>query len=300
MYPGMLNMTSHELPLQKPRTVGNIMTLVWIMLVFVCMVCHASADDPRPSMDLSGKIPDFCQTDPAGKFPDKGGDFCAPVSVSNSFLYLSKSGYPKLRPAAATDKDAQIKLIHRLASKDFMDTIEKDGTSPPRLMAGVQRSVGDAGYEIVRLEQQGWKESTKTFPRTAEVPSLEWMKTGLSAPRGAVWLNVGWYAANAETKEFQRKGGHWVTLVGYGKDRSGKDDPLTLQIHDPAPRTGMKPLTQWIKLSSLDQGTLQRTTGNDEVRRREAKGFYTMQGEMKLKTGADTAILDAAVILQLK
>lgn len=259
-----------------------------------------AADSPRKPIDRSGETPDFCQTDPAGGFPDKGGDFCGPVAVSNSLMYLAKNSFPKLLPAEKTEKEAQIELIHRLASKEYMDTVEKDGTSPPRLMAGVQRLAEDSGYKVIRLEQQGWKEATAQFPQGAEMPSLNWIKDGLSAKGGAVWLNVGWYKADAKTNEYRRIGGHWVTLVGYGKDRDGKEDSLTFMIHDPAPRTGMKPLTQWVRFDPLEKGFLQRDLSTTKVQRRAAKGFFEMKGEMKLKTNADVAILDAAVVLELK
>ena len=258
------------------------------------------AGETPKSVDRAKDTPDFCQTDPDGHFPDSGGDFCGPVAVANSLMYFAKTGFPKLRPTAATDKAAQIEMINRLAAADFMNTAERDGTSPPRLMAGVQKFVEQSGYQTVRLEQQGWKETTKQFPSKVDIPSLDWIKEGLSVKGGTVWLNVGWYKINAETSHYQRLGGHWVTLVGYGKDRSDRADPLTLLIHDPAPRTGRDPLTQCVKLSALDSGFLQRSTSQGQVRRREARGYYELKGEMKLKSGADTAILDAAVVLVIQ
>jgi len=251
-------------------------------------------------LDVSAETPDFCQTDPSGKFAGNGADFCGPVSVSNAFMYLSKHGFPKLQPDAASGYEAQIALINRLASPEFMDTFDRKGTSPPRLMAGVQKLVEGAGYKIVRLEQQGWKEATKQYPRQAEVPSLAWMKEALAAPGGAVWLNVGWYKVDIATNDYVRFGGHWVTLVGYGKDAAGNEDPLTVLIHDPAPRTGKTPVTQRVRLSELTTGTLQRSTSPTEVRRRPAKGFWELKDEMKLKAGADAAILDAVVVLEVK
>lgn len=272
-----------------------------VMIAFVLAFVSGIASAEMPLvLDLSAETPDFCQTDPSGKFAGKGADFCGPVSVSNSLVYLSKRGFPKLQPDAANGHAAQIALIQRLASPDFMDTFDRKGTSPPRLMAGVQKLVEEAGYQVVRLEQQGWKEATKQYPRQAEVPSLTWMKAALATPGGAVWLNVGWYKADAATNDYVRFGGHWVTLVGYGKDAAGNDDPRTVLIHDPAPRTGKAPVTQRVCLHELTTGTLQRPTSPTEVRRRPAKGFWELKDEMKLKVGADAAVLDAVVVLELK
>lgn len=252
------------------------------------------------AVDRSASTPDFCQTDPAADFGGKGGVFCGPVAVANSLMYLAESGFPKVRPDASTDKEAQIALVQRLAAREFMDAATRNGTSTPRLMAGVQRLVEQAGYQVVRLEQQGWRERTRQFPAQAEIPSLDWIREGLAADSGAVWLNVGWYKFNPETREYHRFAGHWVTLVGYGKDRDDADEPPVLLIHDPAPRTGMEPLTQRVRLAVIDEGILQRNLTADKVRRRDAAGFFEMKGEMKLKPGADAAILDTAVVLLVK
>lgn len=133
------------------------------------------------AVDRSASTPDFCQTDPAADFGGKGGVFCGPVAVANSLMYLAESGFPKVRPEASTDKEAQIVLVH-----------------------------------------------------------------------------------------------------------------------DPAPRTGMKPLTQRVRLAVIDEGVLQRNVTSDKIRRRDARGFFEMKGEMKLKPGADAAILDTAVVLLIK
>ncbi len=267
--------------------------------LFLIASC-VSAGTPPASIDLSGDVPDLCQTDPDGRFPGNGRDLCGPVAVANSLMYLTNHGFPRLRTPAATDKEAQIALVHRLAAGGSMDTVERNGTSPPRLMAGVGAFVAQAGYQVVRLEQQGWRGGTKQFPALCEIPCIDWIKEGLSTPGGAVWLNVGWYRAPAGTNEYRRFAGHWVTVVGYGKDQRGAADPLMLLIHDPAPRTGTTPHTQWVKLSVIDQGTLQRDLSPGRIHRREAKGFFEMKGEMKLKSGADAAILDVAVVLVIR
>lgn len=270
-----------------------------LFLVSLGVVAIAAAGETGQPVDRSRDIPDFCQTDPVGRFPGGGGNYCGPVAVANSLMFLARQGFPKLRPSETPDPEAQVRVIHTLGSPEFMDTDAKHGTSPPRLMRGVKAFVEQAGYRIRRLEQQGWREGSKQFPAKVQVPSLEWMKSGLASPGGAVWLNVGWYKIDAKTGGYHRFGGHWVTLVGYGRDRDGRENPLKLIIHDPAPRTGVKPATQWISLSRLDRGTLHRKIPPDQERHRDAAGFYEMKGEMKLKSGADAAILDAAVVMQL-
>jgi hypothetical protein len=62
----------------------------------------------------------------------------------------------------------------------------------------------------------------------------------------------------------------------------------------------MKPLTQRVNLAALARGDFVRKLASGEVRRHGAAGFFEMKGGMKLKSGADTAILDAAVVLMIE
>jgi hypothetical protein len=268
--------------------------------VLLLIVGCVAAGKPPNSVDRSMDTPDFCQTDPTGQFAGNGDRLCGAVAVSNSLIYLAHNGFPKMLPPTISDKDAQIKIIHQLASSEFMNTNEKHGTGSTRLMAGVQNYVRQSGYQIVRLEQQGWMEATKEFPRQSEVPSLDWIKEGLSHSSGAVWLWVGWYKVDSATSSYVRSDGHWVTLVGYGKDQNRGDNSSSLLIHDPSPRTGMTAHTQRVKLVPINSGTLERKSPQNQTRRRDAKGFFELKGEMVLKRGADAAILDTAVVLALK
>jgi hypothetical protein len=278
--------------------IGEASRIGWALLgVLGSSVATVAAEPPPESFNLANDTPDFCQTDPAGKFAGNGGYYCGPVAAANSLMCLAKCGFPKLRPAGATDQESEIQMIRRLAGKEFMNTDGKRSTSPPRLMAGVKKIVEQAGYRITRLEQQGWKEQTKEFPATVEVPSVEWIKQGLACKGGAVMLNVGWYKFAVKTGEYQRIGGHWVTLVGYDEERDTQDHSSVFIIHDPAPRTGMQPLTQRVRLAAIDHGTLMRKLASGEVCRHDAIGFFALKDGMKLKTGADTAIIDAAVVL---
>lgn len=273
--------------------------------LYLCFVLSVLTFNPDAGMapafvDRSQDIPDYCQTNPEGQFPDHGAYFCGPVAVSNSLMSLAKNGFPRLVPSEMRDQDAQVKLIHQLASSGYINTTQRRGTNPPRLMAGVKRLIEESGYHIERLEQQGWMAWTSDFPALAKVPSLEWIRQGFGSERSAVWLNVGWYALDRETQTYHRFGGHWVTLVGYGKDRNGQEDCMTVMIHDPSPRTGITTLTQYIKLVPLKAGVLMRNLSSTRQVRQNAEGFLEMKGEMRLKTGADAAILDAAVVLVIK
>jgi hypothetical protein len=260
----------------------------------------APVGPPPAVVDRSGSTPDFCQTDPAGKLPAGGGYFCGPVAASNSLMHFATNGFPKLRPPAASDKESQIRIIHQLGARDFMNTVGKRGTNPPRLMAGVEKFVAQAGYRIIRLEQQGWRDQTDRFPAKVGIPSLAWIQQGIAAKGGAVWLNVGWYHAKADSSDFQRIGGHWVTVVGCDTRKTKLETQPSITLHDPAPRTGKTPLTQRVGIATLESGQLLVKLQSGKTRRHDAAGFLSLRDGMKIKSGANVAIIDAAVLLQIE
>ena len=50
--------------------------------------------------------PDLMQTDPDGRLPDGGKKYCAPVAVSNSFMWLAENGFENLAPKLRDRKTA--------------------------------------------------------------------------------------------------------------------------------------------------------------------------------------------------
>ena len=259
----------------------------------------ATAAAAPPSVDHSQTTPDFCQTDPAGEFPRGGRDFCGPTSASNAIVHLARSGFPALLPAdsPADAKQAQIRLIHRLASAEFMN-VTGEGTGPIPLMAAVRKYAEQAGYQA-DLRYQGWRGGTSPrYPRVAEVPTAEWIVEQLARPDTAVLLNVGWYNYDAATRTYLRRPGHWVTVVGYETNPSDPATLPTLLMHDPAPRSGER--TQRVKLVRLTGGHLRPTGDPAKVRPRPADGFLSLQGEMVLKDGIDAAVVDVAVAVNLR
>ena len=107
---------------------------------------------------------------------------------------------------------------------------------------------------------------------------------------GAVWLNVGWYRKEAESGDYVRIGGHWVTAIGVKPSA-----PPAVMIHDPAPRAGLEPRSQLVRLKRINGGTLKGTQKNLP---HPADGFFEMGGEMVIKSTADCAIIDGVVTLR--
>src|SRR5947209_6039965 len=103
-------------------------TFVAVALTAVGLVASSrSAEKPaEPTAESSvhtekvAGTPHFYQGDLLAGFPGDGRNYCCPVAVSDSFVYLASHGFPKLLPAgvagAADPAEAQIALIRKLAS----------------------------------------------------------------------------------------------------------------------------------------------------------------------------------------
>ena len=259
-----------------------------LVLTLVVLVGVPVFGQPAESDDKADATPDFLQTDPGSGFAESGSQFCAPASVSNSLMYLADHGYGKLRPQAKTAKEAQAQIIRTLGSSEYMNTNPSIGTSPSEVTLGVRKYLQEHGCAIERLEYQGWRPGPDGNEAEHHHPDLRALKQVLANPRGAVWLNVGWYTHDAESDEYARDGGHWVTAVGYRGD--------TLLVHDPSPRAGAEAWTQDVTVGTIASGEL---TGDNKGLPQPAAGYLRLGGEMSLPERADTCILDGVVLLVL-
>ena len=250
----------------------NLRILRFIFLTF-CTVCFTSPARTEPI--FINRIPDLTQTDVRGDLYGNGQQFCAPVAVSNSIFWLAKM------------KQGQVELAEKLASSSYMNTSLKNGTGTTGVLNGVDRIARELFGSYERLEYQGWRKHPAHFSTNIKVPQLKWIQSGVS-DRSSVWINVGWYRYDRASQEYERIGGHWVTVVGSDSD--------TLIIHDPSPRAGQDPAREYVRVNKMSSGTL---TGNKAGLPIAAKEFYSLSGGMHLKSNAEYAIIDGAVILEL-
>ncbi|MEL6440597.1 MAG: C39 family peptidase [Cyanobacteria bacterium J06621_8] len=221
------------------------------------------------------QIPDFTQTDIKGIQNGNGQQFCAPVAVSNSIMWLANLKY------------GQAELIQKLASPNYMNTSLQNGTGTTGLLIGTDKIARELFGSYKRLEYQGWRKHSQRFSSKIKTPQLEWIKDGISR-NSAVWLNIGWYEYDSFQDEYIRTGGHWVTVVGYSQD--------TLILHDPSPRAGKAFSNEYVQVDKLTSGIL---TGQKAGLPILAKGFYSLGNGMHLKSNADYAIIDGAVLFEL-
>lgn len=257
-----------------------------VLTLSLTLACVDLAAQPAVHRAKAAEVPDFLQTDREAGFAKAGSQFCAPTAVSNSLMWLAENGYEDLRPAGGAKK-AQIAMIKQLSGSDYMKTNPSIGTDVAQVLAGVEAYVTEAGYSISELTYEGWR-PVPAESSSGKYPNLDDIKATVADDQSAAWLNVGWYVYDEESEEYERVGGHWVTVVGYDHD--------DLLIHDPSPSAGSGFRTQRISLEELTEG---RLTGNQRNLPRSAKGYYEVGGEMAVASGK-TCILDGVVLLTLE
>jgi len=246
----------------------------------------AEQPDGKPDGKIFERVestPDLPQFQEA--LPGRGNQYCAPVSASNGLAWLAKRGYPNLMP------NNQVDLAKELGSPSFMNTSEIDGTGPKAIISGLMKYVKAQGYATASVKYQGWRSVNRQAARRIPGHSSPLRIGNGLRDKSIVLLNVGWYKKVGS--EYQRLGGHWVTLVGTEKG----DSPILI-IHDPAGRSP-EGIHERVTATRIRTGSL---TGNKRELPTKAAGAWELGGELKFSTkkGADTAILDCAVLLRLK
>lgn len=98
---------------------------------------------------------------------------------------------------------------------------------------------------------------------------------------------MGWYKHDKKKDEYQRIGGHWVTLVG------SKENQLIL--HDPSPRAGKKFSNEYVEYKKIESGKL---VGNKTGLPTSAHAYIRLGEGMHIKKSADCAIIDGAVLFK--
>ena len=169
--------------------------------------------------------PTFWQRDPDADFEDEGRMHCAPTSVSDGLIYLTKAfGMKNLVPG--TGHKDQIKLIQDLA-EDFGTDPNIGGTNPDKILTGLQSYVESKGYELKRLEHKSWRGVSalnKEF-KIGTKPDMAWMRAAVLAKDTVVIFNFGWYRETEDSYERLRLS--LVTLpqirVSPASSRAGPD-----------------------------------------------------------------------------
>ncbi|MGD8563916.1 MAG: hypothetical protein PVG03_15340 [Desulfarculaceae bacterium] len=238
--------------------------------------------------------PDYMQRDKAfGGLPGGGWAHCGPVAVSNSLMWLAGHGYSRLAPSSGDRKKDQFQLIKTLSQPQYLNCVR--GTSPARILQGVEAYVNGHGYRIKRLAYQGWQFVPYRFSSGRFKPRPGWMRRSIEG-NSCVWLHVGFYVYDAQRDIYTRSSGHFVTMVGYGHTRQNPSCPYLI-IHDPARRSGPGIAHEKAVLEPITGGEL---TGIYPGLPRSAAGYYRLGGEIRIHKKADVAILEGVMALELE
>lgn len=289
----------------KNRLSGTEMAKLSTVLLIVApcfngVVFGIPPDDGKYVAKMRG-TPDLLQTLKAANFDGEGKEYCAPVAVSNSLMWLGNHGYPRLLPQVnGNARDTQIELVRILASAEMMNTGpisgRQGGTTPDGLVKGVSKYVESCGYKCKLIECQGWRYVSKEYNPKLAPPNLDWIKSALVNAHTGVWWDIGWYRSGKESGVYERIGGHWLTLVGYREDKRNPNNPGVFILHDPALRAGKSPARENVRLKRIEAGSL---VGNKKGLPQSAIGYYLVGGGMHVEKNADYAILDCVIAMEL-
>lgn len=254
--------------------------------------------DVAPKVDYSAtaqkaaETPHFWQLDPRGGFLNGGKDYCGPVAISDSLIYLGRHGFPDLMPDSQGEQ-AQIDMINLLASPHYLGTDPEKGTGAGAVLRGIEKYVVGHGYQCTTMEYEGWSkvgDRQREFVM-ADRPDLDWLKKGILDPHGAAWLAIGWYTRTGDG-QWKRSGGHWVAMVGFDAR-----DPHALLIHNPGTRGNGNlpddPAKDVVHLEPANAGTLDTGDGPSL----DASGRYQVSGPGLPMRHDEIAFLDAAIVL---
>ena len=241
---------------------------LWMCFVILMLPCVSVG-----STAYINQIPDFTQTDVIGESSGNGWQYCGPAAVSNSIIWLA-------------GKSNQQQLVHKLASKQYMNTSLKNGTGTTGVLRGVDKISRELFGGYKSLTYEGWRKHPAAYSSGKRKPDINKIKSAISKS-AAAWINVGWYKHDQQENTYRRIGGHWLTLVGSTADQ--------LIFHDPSPRAGEGFANEYVSYSILTSGSL---TGKKHGLPVSAKGYISLGRGMHIKRKADIALMDGVVYLE--
>jgi hypothetical protein len=262
--------------------------MIRVCAIFIVLLisnwAHALPDSFTEKAD---QISNICQS----CFPEiiqwGGKPHCAPAAVSNSLVWLSHNGFETLQPFHSQDAQRdQARLVDLLGRT--METTQNGGTTPFKVLSGLKTYLDKQGVKYKRLAATGWR----TVPAFAQLDSpkttLSWIQEG-TLEKNSVWILIGWSKYDPQKDNYKIYDGHWMTVVGYGKNRQGSTDPNILIIHDPAERSERK--NYYATIAELKQGVI-----NDSI---PAQGVLTISGDVIMKPGAQFGLIQGAYRLDM-
>lgn len=249
-----------------------------------CLIASASAESASSKSELTAA---FWQRDPDASFEDEGRMHCAPSAVCDGLIYLAQA-FDLHDLVPGVDHDSQIKLVTELAD-DFDTDPSVGGTNPDKILTGLQTYADSKGYELDRLELKSWRgvsASNKEY-KIGTKPDLAWMRSAARSEKTVEILNFGWYYQDGSA--YKRKGGHWVAVVGAGKEGE-------FTVRNPLLPSERQTDESAIDLTALDGGFV-ATTDSGEM---NMNGYFEGNGPGLPHGKTVKAILDAVIVFSLQ
>ncbi len=250
-----------------------------------------------PKVAIHKDVPRINQADPEiDAVKDCPYTHCAPVAGTQSLIGLAKriARFQMLLPSIGnmSEKDYQSKIIEQLAadmgtSSDISSP--NAGTTPQQHIEGLQRFVGRRNFLLTEHEWRGWGAGEISPLLKSGPPDREWIANGLARDDKAINEHIGWYV-KGDNGVYIRKGGHFITPVGY--ENLGSDDERHL-LHDPSPRS--KQETRKAKPIEIKFGIL----NNGEKGNEDANGYLELNG-IDVKPERDCGIVDGAFVFSVE
>lgn len=265
------------------------------LMVAICCFTGCAVAGANQTASRIEDTPDLMQSHPQAALPYGGAPYCGPVAASNALIWLARRGHKRLAPTGTFDVETQGRLSLQLAA--LMKTTRSGGTSPQRLMTGLEKYLAGTGDTKASVKYRGWEEHAPRFSDASQ-SQLAMVDDALKNDDTAVFLKIGWYRYFPAEDKYVRFGGHWVTVVGVQSIPVGASNAASWIVHDPAPRSGIATSHDLVQVSRIGHGKL--VTGYDGMKTTDAADFYKLGGGLKIKQKASCGILDGVVVLTLQ
>jgi len=215
-----------------------------------------------------------------------------PRAAAGSLYLIAKQGFPNLCPDKKNDAKSITDIAKILSSPRAMLGALDSGTSTAFPLFGIERYIISRGYVCGSLKFQGYRPCQEGYSAGTS-PRMNWILAGTRQKTGECVL-VGWYDHDSKENLYRRRGGQWLTVMGYQLTQTTKGCPTVLIVADPA--SGQR---SWLYFEEIKNGKLVEYDSHGRLTRTT----YPQGPVYRVKSsigGQGTAILEGAAIFQVK
>ncbi len=176
---------------------------------------------------------------------EKTGAQGASCATANALIWLAQRGFPRLYDQQQGQAGYEA-LARRLAGDQYMKAAGTPGSDRYTVTEGLSNYILDQGYDIKEIavrgvqpfDSQNLSPALRQYLRIDDQPDntkLDFAKESLVGNSIAL-LQWGIYEADPQdslNRDFNKVGERWATLVGYGLNEYGNENPNVLIVHSP-------------------------------------------------------------------